>query len=206
MSIKIKYEATKDLNPYENNSRTHTAHQVSQIAKSIEQFGFLNPILIDDKKVLIAGHARLEAAKSLGMDKVPTIHVDYLSPAQRSAYVIADNKLALNSGWDYDLAKMEIEFLQGEGFDIDLLGFEPAELSSIMLERDEGDTDRYAEWEGMPEFDQPDATSHRHVIVHFENDDDVADFFAIVGQPDTGKTKSIWHPRKEQQKADSQYE
>lgn len=206
MSIKIKYEATKDLNPYQNNSRTHSAHQISQIAKSIEEFGFLNPILIDDEKVLIAGHARLEAAKSLGLAKVPTIHVSNLNPAQQAAYVIADNKLALNSGWDYDLAKIEIEFLQNEGFDVDLLGFEPAELSSILVEREEGETDRYAEWEGMPEFDQPDATSHRHVVVHFENDEDAAEFFSLIGHPDTGKTKSIWHPQKEKRKSDSQYE
>lgn len=124
MSIKIKYEATKDLNPYENNSRAHTPHQISQIARSIEEFGFLNPILIDDNKTLIAGHARLEAAKNLGIQKVPTILAGHLTDQQRRAYVIADNKLAQNSSWNDEILKLEIEGLEMDGFDMTLLGWD----------------------------------------------------------------------------------
>lgn len=120
------------LVPYAKNSRTHSAEQVAQIAASMREFGFTNPILVDTADGIIAGHGRLQAAKSLGLTEVPVIVLDHLTEAQRRAYVIADNKLALNAGWDNDILAEELVALGDEGFDIDLIGFSAEELSAIM--------------------------------------------------------------------------
>lgn len=117
-----------ELVKYSNNSRTHSDEQIDEIKNSIKEFGFTNPILIDEKNTIIAGHARLEAAKELGMKEVPTILVDGLNNEQRAALVIADNKLALNAGWDFDILKIELSFLKDEGFDLALTGFHQDEL------------------------------------------------------------------------------
>ena len=109
MSLKITYVKRDSLIPYVNNSRTHDNNQVKQIASSIKEFGFTNPVLIDEHIGIIAGHGRLLAADLLGLDEVPTITLNGLSEAQRKAYVIADNQLALNAGWDLDSLKVEIE-------------------------------------------------------------------------------------------------
>tara|TARA_R110000822_G_scaffold144974_3_gene283768 strand:+ start:831 stop:1421 length:591 start_codon:yes stop_codon:yes gene_type:complete len=121
--LEIQYIATDNLIPYINNSRTHSEAQIKQIAASIREFGFTNPILIDEKGSVIAGHGRLVAAELLNLDEVPTITLEGLTEAQRKAYVIADNKLALNSGWDDELLKVEIETLKNLEFDLDILGW-----------------------------------------------------------------------------------
>ena len=122
---------TDRLVPYVNNARTHSNEQVDQIAASIQEFGFLNPILVDGENGIIAGHGRLMAAKKLGLEAVPVIELAHLSKAQKKALVIADNKLALNAGWDEELLAVELEELQGLEFDLDLLGFEPDELGDF---------------------------------------------------------------------------
>jgi ParB family transcriptional regulator, chromosome partitioning protein len=122
--LSIEYISTGLLVPYINNSRTHSQQQVQQVASSIKEFGFTNPILIDDGGGVIAGHGRLLAAQMLGLDEVPTITLEGLTEAQRKAYVIADNKLALNSGWDDQLLKVEIEALSDSDFDLDILGWD----------------------------------------------------------------------------------
>lgn len=122
--LKIEYVATDDLIPYVNNSRTHSESQIKQIAASIREFGFTNPILIDEGGSVIAGHGRLVAAELLELDEVPTITLEGLTDAQRKAYVIADNKLALNSGWDDELLKIEIETLKNLEFDVSILGWD----------------------------------------------------------------------------------
>ena len=129
--LAVIYRSVDELIPYVNNSRTHSDEQVTQVAASIKEFGFTNPVLIDDDNGIIAGHGRLMAAKKLGLDDVPTITLTGLSDAQRKAYVIADNKLALNSGWDNDLLRIEIETLEKLDFNIDLLGFDTDELSDL---------------------------------------------------------------------------
>ena len=121
--LKIEYVATDDLIPYINNSRTHSESQIKQIAASIREFGFTNPILIDENGSVIAGHGRLVAAELLNLDAVPTITLEGLTEAQRKAYVIADNKIALNSGWNDELLKIEIETLKNLNFDLDILGW-----------------------------------------------------------------------------------
>ena len=131
--LEIQYIATDKLIPYINNSRTHSEAQIKQIAASIVEFGFTNPVLIDEKGMIIAGHGRVEAAKALGIDEVPTILLDSLNEAQRKAYVIADNKLALNSGWNYDVLISEIGGLELMNFDIDVLGFDIGEIAELSI-------------------------------------------------------------------------
>ena len=142
--LSIEYRATGEIIPYINNSRTHSEQQVQQVAASIKEFGFTNPILIDQDGGIIAGHGRLLAAQMLGMDEVPTITLEGLTEAEKKAYVIADNQLALNSGWDLDLLKVEIERLGELDFDISLLGFDDDFLSGLLDEVEEGLTDEDA--------------------------------------------------------------
>ena len=131
-NLEIKYLPVADLIPYARNSRTHTPEQVAQIASSIKEFGFTNPVLIDSEKGIIAGHGRVMGAQKLGLKEVPTIEVTGWTDAQKRAYIIADNKLALNAGWDNDLLKLEIEELQGEEFDLELTGFDLDEIGEIL--------------------------------------------------------------------------
>ena len=138
----IEWKQTGELIPYSNNSRTHSEKQVQQVAASIKEFGFTNPILIDEDNGIIAGHGRLQAAQLLGMDTVPTIALEGFTEAQRKAYVIADNQLAMNAGWDLDALKVEVERLTELDFDIDLLGFDDDMLAGLMEEEPaEGLTD-----------------------------------------------------------------
>ena len=120
-----------DLIPYARNSRTHSEVQVSKIASSIKEFGFLNPILIDKDNGIIAGHGRVMAAKKLGLKEVPILLVEHLTEAQKRAYIIADNRLALDAGWDEEMLRVEIAELEDLGFDLELTGFELAEIKSI---------------------------------------------------------------------------
>lgn len=120
------------LVPYANNSRTHSKEQIKKLQSSLREFGFVNPILIDRKYNIIAGHGRVLAAKEDGLDTVPCVFVDHLTEAQKKAYIIADNRLAEDAGWDKDLLSVELESLKELEFDIDLLGFDAAELNTIL--------------------------------------------------------------------------
>ena len=126
----------KDITPYKNNSRTHSSEQITQISKSIEEFGFNNPILIDENKGVIAGHGRLLAAQELGFEEVPTIELKHLSDNQRKAYIIADNKLALNANWNMDLLKSELQSLNAENIDLSIIGFKNGELDNFIFSED----------------------------------------------------------------------
>ncbi len=132
MALKIEYLPVGKLLRYAKNSRTHSDEQVEQLVNSIREFGFTNPVLIDEKNELIAGHGRLAAAEILEMDKVPAIRLSNLSEKQKKAYRIADNKLALNAGWDMQLLAEEVKELMDDDFDIDLLGFNDAELDEML--------------------------------------------------------------------------
>lgn len=128
----LECRPVESLAPYARNARTHSAEQVAQIAASIVEFGWTNPVLISGDGEIIAGHGRVEAAKLLGLADVPVIVLGHLSPAQRRAYVIADNKLALNAGWDDDVLAAELAALDIDGFDLSLVGFSDAEIKSIL--------------------------------------------------------------------------
>lgn len=120
-----------ELIPYVRNARTHSEAQVAQIAASIREFGFLSPILVAEDNTILAGHGRLAAAQKLGLKKVPCVKENHLTETQKRAYIIADNKLSLNAGWDNELLAVELSELEGADFNLDLLGFDEAELSSI---------------------------------------------------------------------------
>lgn len=130
-----------DLKPCPRNARTHSRKQLRQIANSIERFGFTNPVLIDDEGRIIAGHGRVEAARLLGLVRVPTLTLSHLSPAERRAYMIADNKLALNAGWDPELLAQELQELIDVDFDMDLTGFSLAEIDVVLDDAREADPD-----------------------------------------------------------------
>ena len=143
MEFNEKYP-TEKLIPYARNSRTHNEEQIAQIVASIKEFGLTNPILIGDDDVIIAGHGRLMAAQRLGMTEVPVIRLPHLTETQRRALVIADNKIALNAGWDEEMLYLEMEELSELDFDLNLLGFNPDELNEIQLfgeEKSSGNTD-----------------------------------------------------------------
>src|SRR5690554_1076605 len=127
-----KTVATDSLLPYIRNSRTHSDEQVAQIAASIREFGFLNPIIVDGDNGIIAGHGRVLAAQKLGMESLPCIEAAHLTDAQRKAYVIADNKLALNAGWDDELLRIELDELGHMGFDLELTGFSLEEVGTLL--------------------------------------------------------------------------
>lgn len=128
----IETVATADLVPYARNSRTHDDAQVAQLAASIREFGFTNPILIDEDNGIIAGHGRVMAARKLDLDAVPCLRLTHLTEAQRRAYVIADNRLALNAGWDDEMLRVEFAELQDLGFDLDLTGFDSAAIDAML--------------------------------------------------------------------------
>jgi len=135
MSYRIEEIAVGDLKPWAKNARTHSKKQLRQIGDSIETFGFTNPVLIDAANTILAGHGRVEAAKLIGVGHVPCVRLEHMTPTQKRAYVLADNKLALNAGWDEDLLAEELKELMGEedlGFDIGVTGFELGEIDTLI--------------------------------------------------------------------------
>jgi ParB-like chromosome segregation protein Spo0J len=142
--LEIVYKKVSDLIPYANNARTHSDSQVNQIISSMKEFQFTNPILTDGDNCIIAGHGRLMAARKMGMESVPTVELSHLSPAQKKAYIIADNKLALNAEWDEELLALEFADLEAIDFDLELTGFSLDEIEALDFDNDnetEGLTD-----------------------------------------------------------------
>ena len=119
------------LIPYINNARTHSPEQIKKLRASLREFGFINPVIIDKDFNVIAGHGRLLAAKEEGITEVPCVFVDYLTEAQKKAYIIADNRMAMDAGWDEELLRVEIEALQAEAFDLSLTGFDDTEIADL---------------------------------------------------------------------------
>lgn len=191
-NIILERRPLNKLKPFKRNPRIHSDSQVAQIAASIKQWGFTQPVLIDKRNMIIAGHGRVLAAKSLGLTEVPIVIVgDHWTEEQKAAYIIADNKLTENGVWDRELLKIEFEGLRIAGFDLALIGFAIPEIGEILG----GVGDNPAEhWDGMPEFNQ-EAIAHRTILVHFNTDEDVAAFAALIGHKITEKTKFIWYPK-----------
>ena len=143
--LEVTYRPIESLIPYARNSRTHSDAQVAQIAASIKEFGWTNPVLIDGEGSIIAGHGRVMAGRKLGIKEAPCIVLDNLTEAQRRAYVIADNKLALNAGWDVELLKIELKDLDAEKFDLTLTGFEIGELTTLFDEQPKEEQEQLSE-------------------------------------------------------------
>lgn len=131
--MKIVQKPVDKLIPYVNNSRTHSDEQIAQIASSIKEFGWTNPILVDGENGIIAGHGRLMAARKLGYTEVPTIELKDLTDTQRKAYIIADNRLALNAGWDNEMLTIELNDLLADGFALEMLGFDADIVEQLLL-------------------------------------------------------------------------
>lgn len=130
-TTEMQLVSTDKLIPYVNNARTHSAEQINKLRASLREFGFINPVIIDREFNVIAGHGRIAAAKAEGIDEVPCVFADHLTEAQKKAYILADNRMALDAGWDEEMLKVEIEALQAEDIDISLTGFDEKELASL---------------------------------------------------------------------------
>lgn len=193
-SLNIVPQKVDDLIPYVNNARTHSESQVLQIAASIKEFGFNNPILIDGEKGIIAGHGRLLAAKKLGLKTVPCVELRHLTELQKKAFILADNRIAENASWDDALLRMELGILKDFEFDLESIGFDDFGFEYFPFE--EGETDAEAEWTDMPEY-QSEETCHSRCVVKFASEQDRAAFFSVLGQKYTEKTLSAWYPVRE---------
>lgn len=164
--LSITYKRVEDLIPYARNSRTHSDAQVAQIAASIKEFGWRVPILIDGENGIIAGHGRVLAARKLGMDEVPTIDGSDMTETQKRAYVIADNKIALNAGWDEELLALEIQDLKELAVDISLLAFDPSELVTSQIDYSVLDDEEIDE-----QLDEMQQGVRKAIQIEFEPDD-----------------------------------
>ena len=162
----IVERSISSLKPYSGNARTHSKKQVRQIAASLERFGFTNPVLVSDEGEIIAGHGRVEAARSLGWKAVPTLALSHLSATERRAYVIADNKLALNAGWDRDVLAIELQALIDFDFDVELTGFSLAEIDLVLDDASEADPEARDSGEDRVEFVTGSAVSRQGDIWH----------------------------------------
>lgn len=138
---KMQMVALEKLVPYVNNARTHSPAQIGKLRASIREYGFINPVIIDDKYGIIAGHGRVVAAQEEGLKEVPCVLVDYLTEVQKKAYILADNRMAMDAGWDEELLRLEIEELQGMDFDVSLTGFRDDEISDLFSFKDDGPDD-----------------------------------------------------------------
>lgn len=165
-----------ELIPYVNNSRTHTDEQVTQVASSIKEFGFINPVITDGENGIIAGHCRVLASKKLGLKTVPCIEVKHLSKAQQKAYIIADNKLALNAGWDDNLLKVELEALKSLDFDLSLTGFDDDELKALLeQEESEDEPSPYTEKIASPIYEPKGERPTLNDCINTQRYDDLID-------------------------------
>jgi len=150
--LTYKLIPTADLIPYARNSRTHSEAQVTKIASSIKEFGFINPVVTDGKNGIVAGHGRVLAANKLGLKEVPCVEAAHLTEAQKRAYVIADNRMALDAGWDFEMLKVELKDLEDMKFDLTMTGFDLGEMASMFdqpnfqpgTEADQGKLDELA--------------------------------------------------------------
>ena len=138
-TTEMQLVAISKLIPYVNNARTHNTQQINKLRSSLREFGFINPVIIDREFNVIAGHGRIMAAKEEGINEVPCVFVDYLTEAQKKAYIIADNRMAMDAGWDEELLRIEIEALQGMDFDVGLTGFNDDEIADFFAGDDKSE-------------------------------------------------------------------
>jgi ParB-like chromosome segregation protein Spo0J len=190
--------STASLIPYARNAKKHDASQVAKLAGSIREFGFNNPVLIDKDNGIIAGHGRVMAASKLGLAKVPCIRLAHLTETQKRAYIIADNKLALNAGWDEEMLGLELADLREADFDLELLGFDAEGIEQFLNPPEP--TDLMKEWQKaeMPDYDGSPKGQGGTIIVHFATPRDRADFALTLGISISGEAKFCWYPSKPQ--------
>lgn len=190
--MKIKLIPIESITPYARNPRKNEGLPVSKVKASLKEFGWQQPIVVDKDMVIVVGHTRYAAALELGMKEVPVHIADNLTPTQIKAYRIADNRTGSEAQWDMELLSLEFEELKAENFDLDLTGFDAAELDQVL-----GDPvdDPMAEWQDMPEFQQEDKMSFRDIKVHFSSQAHIDEFAKLLQQTITDKTKYVWYPK-----------
>lgn len=195
--LHVAWRPLADLIPSARNARTHSPEQVDQIAASILEFGWTNPVLVDEAGEIIAGHGRGLAGQKLGGELAPTIMLAGLSPEQKTAYRVADNKLALNAGWNNELLIAELQTLTG-AIDLAAMGFSQVELESLLAP----DSDPHAEWagQGMPGHEQDADKPFFSIMVHFKNEAAVHEFSRLVEQHinvNLRRMHFLWFPKQE---------
>lgn len=188
--MKVETVSIESLIPYANNPRNNL-DAVDKVAASIQAFGWQQPIVVDENMVVIVGHTRLLAAKSLGLNEVPIHVADKLTDEQAKAYRLADNRVSEEATWDRALLGIELRDLDDLNFDLDVTGFTNVQLSNLLLDPNLMPDD---EWEGMPEFHQENKEAFRTIIVHFKNEEDVNEFRKLMSANITEKTRAFWFP------------
>lgn len=187
-----------DLVPYAKNARLHNAEQVEKLTESLKEFGFTNPVLIDENNVIIAGHGRILAAERLGLEQVPVRRLTHLDENQKKAYRLVDNRLAeIGGGWDQVLLSAEVVDLKTDNYDLDVLGFDATYINSL-LNVGEVVNNPNAEWVGMPEFEQENQGPHRQIVIKFASDEAVEKFGQLIAQNISPATNYLWFPKQDQ--------
>lgn len=190
--------------PYAKNARLHNDEQVTRLVDSLKEFGFTNPVLVDENNVIIAGHGRILAAGKLGLDEVPVRKLSHLNENQKKAYRLADNRLAeIGGGWDQVLLSAEVVDLKTENYDLSLLGFDSTYLNSLL---NVGDVvvNPQGEWVGMPEFEQENQGPHRQIVMKFNSPEHLKDFADLIRQTITENTQYLWFPKQYQDQNNSE--
>lgn len=185
-----------EIIPYENNPRKNE-NAVEVVAKSIKEFGFKQPIIIDKDNVIVAGHTRLKAAMKLGLKEVPVIWADDLTEEQVKAFRIMDNKSSEYATWDYESLRREIVDLKELKYDIDLTGFRVDEINFLEHGENPEGNNAYQEWRksGDIDYDNENQNGHKVITLHFASEEAIAEFSRLVKQPITRKTKYLWFPK-----------
>lgn len=198
--------AIGDIIPYEQNPRIHSDKQIKLLARLMKKYGVDQPIVVDENKIILKGHGRRLAAIEAGFKEFPIVMHTGLSDEDKRAIRIADNQVSLLAGWDDDLLRNELGHLKMEGFDLELLAFDDAQLNAFFLEQIKGATNAKDEWNGMPEFVQLDKTAFRSVVVHFADQKAVDLFEKKLAIKLPEKQKYIWYPKiKIEKYVDKQY-
>lgn len=186
----------ENIFPYQKNNRIHTEAQIQMIADSIKEFGFNQPLVIDETGEILVGHGRFEAAKNLGLTEVPCLRLLGLPEEKKKAYRILDNKIQNDSTWNFEHLSLELSGLKSLGFDIEKWGLQSL-WSETSLATSPVEDPKSTEWNGMPSYEQEDQSALRSIIVNFKTLEDVAAFSEILKQSITEKTRSIWYPEAE---------
>jgi hypothetical protein len=193
-----------ELLPYAKNARLHNDEQVGKLVDSLKEFGFTNPVLVDENNVIIAGHGRILAAGKLRLDEVPVRRLSHLNENQKKAYRLADNRLAeIGGGWDQVLLSAEVVDLKTENYDLSVLGFDSTYLNSLLNVGDVVENPQ-GEWVGMPEFEQENQGPHRQIVIKFSSPEHVQDFADLIRQTITENTQYLWFPKQYQDQNNSE--
>ncbi len=194
--MKIETLKIDSVSPYPHNPRDHSFDQIKKIALSIQNFGFSQPIVIDDTNTILVGHGRYKAAQLLELKTIPCVIIHGLTDSQKKAYRILDNKIQNESNWNLTHLETELESLKDSGFDFDVFGLN--ELVALLGEP-LTEVDRGLEWQGMPEFKHRDLEPYHTITIYFDADYQIPMICGLLDQPITPETKSAWYPKQDRE-------